>query len=62
MGVELMGATNESSLLEGGMRNLSFEDVLLVLLAPTLPPIGCVVWGLSAMPPMDLDFEGMWVW
>ena len=33
MGVELTGATSESSLLEGGMWDLSFEDVLLVLLA-----------------------------
>ena len=58
MGVELMGATSESSLLEGGMWDLSFEDVLLVLLTPTHPPVGCVVGGLSAMPPVDLDFEG----
>ena len=62
MGVELTGATSESSLLEGGMWDLSFEDVLLVLLAPTHPPIGCVVGGLSATPPVDLGFEGMWVW
>ena len=58
MGVELTGAISESSLLEGGMWDLSFEDVLLVLLAPTHPPVGCVVGGLSATPPVDLDFEG----
>ena len=58
MGVELTGATSESSLLEGSMWDLSFEDVLLVLLAPTHPPIGCVVGGLLATPPVDLDFEG----
>ena len=58
MGVELTGAMSESSPLEGGMRDLSFENVLLVLLAPTHPPIGCVVGGLLAMPLVDLDFEG----
>ena len=58
MGVELSGATSESSLLEGSMWDLSFEDVLLVLLAPTHPPMRCVVGGLLATPPVDLDFEG----
>ena len=43
VGVELTGATSESSLLEGGMWDLSFEDVLLVLLA-----VACLLTHFSA--------------
>ena len=49
MGVELTGVTSESSLLEGGMWDLSFEDVLLVLLA-----VACLLMHFSAHAPVRL--------
>ena len=49
MGMKLMGAISESSLLEGGMWDLSFEDVLLVLLA-----VACLLTHFSARAPVRL--------
>ena len=49
VGVELTGAMSESSLLEGGMWDLSFEDVLLVLLA-----VACLLMHFLACAPVRL--------
>ena len=49
MGVELTGTTSELSLLEGGMWDLSFEDVLLVLLA-----VACLLMNFLACTPVRL--------
>ena len=49
VGVELTGVTSESSLLEGGMWDLSFVDVLLVLLA-----VACLLTHFSARAPVRL--------
>ena len=49
MGVELTGAMIESSLLEGGMWDLSFEYVLLVLLA-----VACLLTHFLARAPVWL--------